>query len=383
MKTFKRIFIGLFVVIALLISGLYLTDTEYLLRAVRVTYMNGHKTAFIDDHWYFDNDTVQISQPQPWAMHTDYNKVAPTERLEKAHQKWGTAAFLIIRNDSIWHERYYDEYSASSNTNSFSVAKSIVTSALGRAIYQGKIPSLNTPVSHYLPGYTEGFAQQLTVGHLASMTAGLDWDEAYYSPFSITTRAYFDSDLAELMLSLGIVKEPGQVYEYSSGSTQLLAMCIEKAVGMPLAKYVSNEFWQPMGAEHIAYWQKDDEEGMVKAYCCFASNARDFARFGKLYKQQGQWNGQRILDSAFVAQSTTPYLAASPEYGIGWWLFDYKGKKGYYMRGHLGQYVAVIPADNLVMVRLGDLGNIKENGEKHGSDFILYLDEMYAMLNAN
>ena len=382
MKRLKRILLGLFGVIALFISGLYLTDTDYLLRAVRVTYLNGHKTAFIDDHPYFDNDEVAVGQAQEWPLHKAYNSVKPTDRLEKEHQKLGTAAFLIIKNDSIWYERYYDHYSDSSNTNSFSVAKSIVTSALGRAIKQGKIESLDTPVGSLLPGYTTEFARQLTVGHLASMTAGLDWDEAYYSPLSITTRAYFDSDLAELMLSLGIIKQPGQVFEYSSGSTQLLAMCIEKAVGMPLAKYVSQEFWKPMGAKHQAYWQKDSEEGMVKAYCCFATNARDFARFGKLYAHHGRWEGKQILDSAYVAKSTTPYLEASPEYGLGWWLFDYKGKKGYYMRGHLGQYVAVIPEDHLVMVRLGDHGNTKKEGEKHGTDFILYLDEMYNMLNA-
>lgn len=383
MKIVKRIFVGLLGLIALLVIGLYITDTDYLLRGVRVTYLNGHSTAFIDDHPYFDNDEISVGTFQEWPLHKAYNTANPTERLEKEHKQLGTAAFLIIKNDSIWYERYYDHYSDSSNTNSFSMAKSIVTSALGRAIKQRKIQSLDTKVSTLLPGYEGEFARKLTVGHLATMTAGLDWDEAYYSPLSITTRAYFDSELADLMLSLDIIKEPGQVFEYSSGSTQLLAMCVEKAVGMPLAQYVSKEFWIPMGAKHMAYWQKDSEQGMAKAYCCFASNARDFARFGKLYKDHGSWNGKQLLDSNFVAKSTTPYLESAPQYGIGWWLFDYKGKKGYCMRGHLGQYVAVIPADNLMMIRLGDNGNVKVEGQEHGSDFILYLDEMYAMLNQN
>jgi CubicO group peptidase (beta-lactamase class C family) len=125
-------------------------------------------------------------------------------------------------------------------------------------------------------------------------------------------------------------------------------MVIEKATGEKLPKYVSKNFWQPMGAENDALWQTDKKGGVVKAFCCIASNARDFARFGKLYKQYGKWNGKQLLDSTFIAKSITPRFKESPEYGYAWWLSDYKGKKIFYMRGHLGQYVIVIPEDELI-----------------------------------
>ena len=183
-----------------------------------------------------------------------------------------------------------------------------------------------------------------------------------------------------MILGLKGVDEPGKAYKYLSGNTQLLAMCIEKATGKSLADYVAENFWEPMGAENEALWQTDHEGGIVKAYCCFASNARDFARFGKLYKQHGKWNGQQLLDSTFIAKSTTARFQASPEYGYGWWLCNYKDKKIFYMRGHLGQNVIVIPQDDLIIVRLGNQHQASTKGSPHSDDFFVYIDETYKML---
>ncbi|RYG40058.1 MAG: class A beta-lactamase-related serine hydrolase, partial [Chitinophagaceae bacterium] len=290
-------------------------------------------------------------------------------------------AFLIIKNDSIWHEQYFDGYAKDSRSNSFSMAKSIVTMALGKAIMDKKIESLEVKVGTFFPEFASGKAQNLTVGDLASMASGLDWDEKYYSPFSKTTQAYFDRDLARFVKGLKVTRDPGTSYQYSSGNTQLLAMCIEKAVGTNLASYVSEKFWKPLGAENDALWQTDSENGLVKAYCCIASNARDFARFGKLYKQHGKWNGKQLLDSSFVSKCITPRFPESPQYGYGWWIFDHDGHQGYYMRGHLGQFVIVIPKDDLIIVRLGHKGNVNDAGELHANDFYVYLEETYKMLS--
>lgn len=380
MKKLKKTLIGLILFMSILILLLYAFKKDYLLRAVRVTYFNGHSTAFLDDYNYFDNRIIQKSnQPQPWHLSKSYNQIKPTEKLEKLHQQVGTVAFVIIKNDSIWNENYYDNYSKDSKSNSFSMAKSIVTASLGIAIMQRKIKSLDQKVGDFFPEFKKGKSAQMTVGDLASMASGLDWDEAYYDPFSITTRAYFDDNLRTLILGLKGIEEPGKAYKYLSGNTQLLAMCIEKAVGKNLADYVSESFWKPMGAESEAFWQTD-KKGLVKAFCCIASNARDFARFGKLYLQHGKWNGQQILDSSFVAKSVQPRFKESPEYGYGWWLSHYKNKEIFYMRGHLGQYVIVVPEDQLIIVRLGNKENPSTNGTPHSDDFFVYVDESYKML---
>lgn len=381
MKFIKKLLLWLVIVFATLTALLYIFKVDYLLKAVRTIYLKGHTTAFLQDYKEFDNRTVPKSHtPQPWAISKDYNSVKPTEELEKWHKKLGTVAFLIIKNDSLWNESYYDNYNKNSKSNSFSLAKSIVSASLGKAIMQGKIKTLDQKVSDFFPQFKEGKAARLTVGDLSSMASGLNWDESYYSPFSITTRAYFDNDLNKVILGLKVVDDPGKAYKYLSGNTQLLAMIIEKATGKSLANYVAENFWEPMGAENEALWQTDHKGGIVKAYCCFASNARDFARFGKLYKQHGKWNGVQLLDSTFIAKSTVPRFSASPEYGYGFWTCQYKDKKIFYMRGHLGQYVIVIPQDDLIIVRLGNQHQASTKGSPHSDDFFAYIDETYKML---
>lgn len=378
----KKILKWFLILLAAIVAVIYIFDLGYLVRAVRVTYFTGHKTAFLEDYNYFNNREIKAGTAQPWNLSNDYNKVKVTEKLEQTHNELQTTSFLIIKSDSIWHESYFDIGATDSKTNSFSVAKSIVTSALGKAIDLGMIPGLDSKVIDFLPELQGEFANELTVGDLASMASGQKWDEYYYGPTSVTTQAYFKKDLRKLMLSLPIEQKPGQKFVYQSGDTQLLAMVLEKAAKMPLADFVSKYFWQPMGMEHDAIWQIDHaEDGIEKAYCCIASNARDFAKFGKLYLQNGMWNGQQILPVSFVFKSINPRFKESPQYGYGWWLSDYKDNQIYYMRGHLGQFVIVIPEDELIIVRLGHIKGLQTETDPHSNDLYIYIDETYQMLN--
>ena len=372
---------GLLTVIGL-IAILYITDTDYLLKAVRTIYAKGYTTAFLEDYKEFDNAEIQNNTAQPWPNHKDYNSIAETERLQKYNDAYGTIAYVIIKNDSIWFENYYNGYGEDSKTNSFSMAKSYVSGLMGKAIEEGYIKSLDQPVSDFFPEFSEGLAAKMTVGDLSSMASGTNWDEKYYSPLSITTRAYFDDDLEKVILGLKVVKEPGQAYKYSSGDTQLLAMVIEKATGEKLYNYLTESFWKPLGSENPTLWQVDSEaHDLVKAYCCIASNAKDFARFGKLYKDHGKWNGKQILDSTFVAKSITPRFAESPQYGYGFWMQKRDGKSFFMMRGHLGQYVIVEPEDNIIIVRLGHQKSPDAASQIFSDDISIYIEEAYKMLN--
>ncbi len=378
MKILKHLFIFLLFLVFIAIALAYIFNVDYLLKAVRTIYLKGHTTAFLEDYKAFDNVTVKAGEKTiPWPIHPDYNKAELTEKLLKTHQEAGTVAYLIIKNDSIWHESYYDGFDKSSKSNSFSMAKSFISGLLGKAIMDGYIESLDQPLSDFFPKY-EG--TKTTVGDLSSMASGIDWDERYYSPFSITTKAYFYDNLDEMMLELDIVEEPGKDYKYLSGSTQLLAMVIEKASGKKIADYFSESFWKPLRAEHDALWQVDSEKnGMVKSYCCFASNARDFARFGKLYKDHGNWQNQQLLDSAFVAKSINPRFEGAP-YGYGFWLGNSQGKEYFAMRGHLGQYVIVFPEENIIVVRLGHSKGETDGIETYPKNFIIYIEEAFEIL---
>jgi CubicO group peptidase (beta-lactamase class C family) len=382
MNTLKRTLKwGLLTVVGL-IAILYITDTDYLLKAVRTIYAKGYTTAFLEDYKEFDNVKIENDVPQPWPKHKDYNSVSETERLQKYNEAYGAIAYVIIKNDSIWFENYYDGFDENSKTNSFSMAKSYVSGLMGKAIEEGYIKSLDQPVSDFFPEFSEGIAAKMTVGDLSSMASGTNWDEKYYSPLSITTRAYFDDDLEKVILGLKVVNEPGQAYKYSSGDTQLLAMVIEKATGKKLYDYLTESFWKPLGSENPALWQVDSEaHDLVKAYCCIASNAKDFARFGKLYKDHGKWRGEQLLDSAFVARSITPRFAESPQYGYGFWMQKRDGKSFFMMRGHLGQYVIVEPEDNIIIVRLGHQKSPDAANQIFSDDISIYIEEAYKMLN--
>ncbi len=381
MKNLLKFFKWLAIALMSIVLLMYVFDVDYLLRAVKTVYFKGHTTAYLEDYKEFPNREIKKGTAQPWNLTTDYNQIPATQLLNKTHKELQTVAYLIIKNDSIFHESYFDGFDKNSKTNSFSVAKSVITMALGKAIEEGKIKSLDQKVIDFFPELKGKFANEVTVGDLSSMASGLNWDEKYYSPFSIVTRVYFDDDLKKIMLGLKINEKPGKSFKYSSGDTQLLAMCIEKATGEYISDYVSKNFWQPMGAENEALWQLDHEnDGIEKAFCCIASNARDFARFGKLYKQNGKWNGQQLLDSAFVKKTITPRFEASPEYGYGWWMAKFIGKDLYYMRGHLGQFVIVIPQDDLIIVRLGHLKGVQTSFDPHSEDLYTYVEEAYKML---
>lgn len=380
MNFLKKLLKWTVITIALLIGLLYIFDYGYIIRGAKIVYFTGHNTAFIDDYPYFVNDTIKKgANPDPWPVHKNYNSAEPTEKLAKANADWGTIAYLIIKNDSIWFENYYENFGEDSKTNSFSMAKSITTSLLGKAIMDGYIKSLDQPISDFYPQFSYA---KTTIGDLASMASGFNWVEHYTSPFSVTARANYDDDLAETILNLKVVEEPGKSFKYLSGDTQLLGMIIQKASGKSLASYLTESFWEPMGATDDALWQLDDNKHkLAKAFCCISSSARDFARFGKLYKDYGKWNGKQLLDSAYVIKSITPRFPESPQYGYGWWMKDVIGKHFFMMRGHLGQYVIVQPEDNVIIVRLGHRKSPDEGVGQFTEDISLYIEEAYKMMN--
>ena len=378
----KKILKLTLIVIGALVLLIYIFNIDYIFKGVRTIYLTGNNTAFISDYEYFDNREIKSANPQPWALHKQYNTIDESDKLKELNDERKTKSFLVIKNDSILFEKYYDGHKQTDISNSFSVAKSIVTSMMGKAIMEGKIKSLDQPVSDFFEEYKNGLASELTVGDLASMSSGMKWNEKYYSVINITSESYFTNDLRSVILRQEIENKPGQSFRYSSGDTQLLAMVIEKATGTNISDYLTEKFWEPMGAERSALWQIDSEEyGMEKAYCCIAATARDFARFGKLYINKGQWGEKEILDSSFVDLSLKPVFDDSPFYGYGWWLYEYNGKRVFTMNGHRGQFVISFPDDNIIIVRQGDY-NMKGRVSNQSGDLYNYIAEGYKLATA-
>jgi CubicO group peptidase (beta-lactamase class C family) len=190
------------------------------------------------------------------------------------------------------------------------------------------------------------------------MSSGTDFNESYQNPFSITAALYYGDDLEKTATGVKVIQAPGSLHKYKSGDTQLLGLVLEKATGKSLAQYAAEKLWKPLGATQKALWSTDSKQGNTKAYCCFNSNARDFARIGQLMLRKGQWNGQTIIDSSYWAASTMPCQIADEAgqpcnyYGYQWWISpEHPGV--FYARGILGQYIMVFPELQAVVVRLG------------------------------
>ena len=191
-----RFFSTFIFILLLFFSLLYISEYKYFLTGISKFYFKGHTTAFLNDYQSFDNRLIKTSKNiQPWIKHSMFNKFQFDSELENYHSKTKTVAFLIIKNDSLLYEKYYDGYDRNTKSNSFSMSKSIVSALMGIAIQEGLIKSLDQRVVDFLPELRGSYANLLTVGDLSSMASGLKWDESYYSPFSITTRSYVDEDL--------------------------------------------------------------------------------------------------------------------------------------------------------------------------------------------
>lgn len=387
MKKVKRIIyivVGLSVVHLLILANNY----DYLYTVIQMTVLKGKLGPSIDEYSAFSNRVVEApNQAQPWPEAQNYNQTpVPQEHLTEL-EELHSVAYLIIKDDSVQTEMYWDNYSDSSLSNSFSMAKSMVSFAVGSLITQGKINSVNDPVCAYLSNYCEGLAAELTIQDLLTMSSGINFDEHYLNPLAYPAKANYGRDLKELNKEYQVTQKPGEVFSYQSGTTQLLAFLVEEVSGKKLSQYITEHFWKPMGASRGALWSLDHENGHEKAFCCFNSNARDFARWGYLALHQGNWKGKQLIDSSYVKEATSPATwleetngETNQRYGYQWWTFpNYNGKYDlYYMRGILGQYVIVIPEENMVVVRLGH--QRRRSGDNHPKDFYHWVDaalEMY------
>jgi CubicO group peptidase (beta-lactamase class C family) len=352
----KKRYIILILLPTILIIYLALPQNKYLRKALI------YQTVDIDDYKIFENRTISNGKHQPWMLAANYNKKAIPEKYLNFFSDLQTVAFLVIKDTAIVHESYYRGYNSESVSNSFSMAKSIVGLLVGCALDDGSIKSLDQKVSEFIPEFNTESNKLLTIRNLLTMSSGLNWDERYKSPFSLTTKAYYGEDLNSLIKDLKVIEKPGVQFKYLSGNTQILSFIIEKATGKNLSTYASEKLWKPLGAQNNALWSLDKANGVEKAYCCFNSNARDFARFGQLILNKGKWQGKQLVSEKYIEQATSPASELINEYGqkpldyygYHWWIMEYRNHKVTYMRGVLGQYVFVIPDLNMVIVRLGE-----------------------------
>ena len=386
MKKIKLISIPLGVIILVVFAIIVSSRFQYFddfKSMISLVIRSQNTKASIDDYKFFDNVEIKRSDSLfEWPKHNLYNQIGSSKTLDSVHKKNETVAFLIIKNDSIIKEDYFLGYDENSMTNSYSMSKSIISFLFLKSVEQGTIPSLNSKLSDYFPAFNESNGGNVTLSDLSTMSSGLVWEENYKDLMGITAQAYVTKDLNKLMMGSKFSGMSGDKFKYLSGNTQLLAMAIEKANNSTIPELTYKWLWDPMGAKNDALWMIDSKEkNMTKAYCCLSSNAKDFAKVGLVYKNFGKINEQKLIDSSFISMSIKPRFNSNPIYGYGLWIGKQNNIDFFSLRGHQGQYVIVIPKENVIIVRLGKRKSRGSDLNNHPSDFNLYITESLNILS--
>jgi CubicO group peptidase (beta-lactamase class C family) len=276
-----------------------------------------------------------------------------------------TSAILVLKNGEIIFEQYWLTGGRDVNWMSMSVAKSFVSAALGIAVTEGDINSIEDPITKYVPELAGSAYDGVRIKDVLQMSSGARWNEDYSDPESDINKFgrvfALGGSLNELTATLSREREPGTYNQYNSMDTQALGMLLTSATGRTVTDYMQEKLWQPLGMESDGYWLVDGEN-MEMAFGGLNATARDYAKLGELFRQGGNWHGKQIVSEEWVKASVTPdapHLMPGDNpnsdypmgYGYQWWLMD--GDEGEYSAiGVYNQFIYVNPVANIVIVKL-------------------------------
>jgi len=269
-----------------------------------------------------------------------------------------TLAFLVLRDDVLLYEGYYNGATRESSLTSFSVAKSFVSALVGIAIGEGRIGSIEDPITRYVPELLERDARYagITLRHLLSMASGIRYVERSL-PWSDDARTYYGTDLRAVAVSSPIEGPPGKTFHYNNFHPLLLGLVLERTTGMPVARYLEQQLWTRLGMEAAGSWSLDSEaSGFEKLESGLNARAIDYAKFGRLYLEQGRWQGVQLVPAGWVEASTRRDATTDPaeNYQYLWWVaIRVPGRHHFFAAGKHGQCIYVMPERRLVFVRMG------------------------------
>ncbi len=384
MKKGLKIFI---IVLVVAILGHIILGYGYIFRGFAFAYLRGQKGPGINEHHLFYNNELPVEKSIPFKDEKPNLNISIKDSL--LLDSMSSAGFIVIKDKEIIHESYYNGFSRDIPTNSFSAAKSVVSLLIGVAIDEGLIKSVDQPVSNYLPSFENGDKAKITIRNLLTMSSGLSWSESGKNPYSNNAEAYYGQHLKELTLNQTVVSEPGKVFDYKSGDTQILTFILEAATGKTLTTYFQEKIWSHLNPEYKGFWNLDKEGGDEKGFCCLYLTVRDFAKLAQLIVQKGVWDGKVLVSENYINKAIYPakdlfdkkYNKPNERYGWQWWYATHNGKDIHYGRGLLGQYYIAIPEDNLVIVRTGSKRK-PEAEDGHTLDFWDCINISYRLLEA-
>ena len=308
---------------------------------------------------------VSPNPKQPWPTGSAANTLPAIQALLDNDQLAGPGArgLAIIHNGQLVAERYGPGFSASTPLLGWSMTKSVTAALVGMQVGDGK---LNMEQAGFWPKNSAG-REAIKLSNLMAMDDGLDFNEGYGSVSDVTRMLYLEPDMAAYMQARPLAHKPGTVWNYSSGTTVFLSHLWQQAAGAQALELPYTRLFAPLGMSSAII--EADARGTLVGSSYMYATAQDWARYGQFLLQDGVWNNQRLLPEGFVQTISSPSVASKGEYAQGQlWRWGPQGETPegenpdqrfnlpadtYWMRGHDGQTIALVPSRKLVLVRLG------------------------------
>lgn len=275
----------------------------------------------------------------------------------------GLRAVVVVKNGRVIAERYGAGFSAKTPLLGWSMTKTVNAAIVGTLVKDGKM--IFTDKGLFGPWKADG-RSTISLADMMAMSSGLEFNEDYGDVADVTRMLYLEPDMAGFAESKPLAAEVGKMFSYSSGTAVMLSRLWQDAIGdkAKALTWPRTALFEPLGM-HSAVLETDEQGTFVGSSYLYAT-AHDWARFGQFLLQSGVWNGNQILPAGFVDWMREP-AAASKVYGKGQLWIEAPGdeenpgagvaaglpKDTYWMEGHDGQTVAIIPSEQLVVVRLG------------------------------
>lgn len=271
-----------------------------------------------------------------------------------------TRAVAVVRDGQLVAERYADGFGPHTPLIGWSMTKSVTNAIVGRLVAAGDLAVSDADLR---PQWSDDERSRITIEQLLSMTSGLAFEEVYDPDTDATRMLYRPVDAGEYAASKPLLHAPGTTWSYSSGTTNILCDVAQDASGLGTA-LARDLVFAPLGMAS-AVLEPDVSGGLVCSSNLYAT-ARDWARFGQWFLQDGAWEGEPLLPEDWVETSTT-HIGADPAAGYGWhWWLNQRADgtlrmasvpaDAYWASGNEGQHVVVVPSADVVVVRLGFSG---------------------------
>lgn len=298
-------------------------------------------------------NNIRLPEMNKWISS---RKIKNFESPEDFFSKSKTLAFVILKNDSIIYENYFNGSERSSVNQIFSISKTIAATMLGCAIEDGYIKSVDQTVSEFLPQSKNTKLGQVKLSHLLNMSSGINYDD--YRKILKTLKFYYQKEYDNICEEVKVKKTPGKRFAYKSVDTQILSMCIENATFKSLDKYFFDKIWNNLGPLYPSYWSVDSKEcNTPKYFGGFNTAAIDLIKFGKIYANNGIFNDEKLVPDWWVNYcEDEKNRGLKKDYCSAWWATGTTNpyNEAFYGAGFGGQYLYIDKIKGTVIVRLGE-----------------------------